>query len=79
MTTETDEYVTERPYLVAYFDQYNRPLAYTSHFTADHAETTGAAKLGREIGTGAIVARVDFYELNPETMTYFATGEQMEW
>lgn len=84
MTTDRaairDEYVTERPYLVCYWDEYNRPLGYTSHFTAEHAETTAAARLGRIDDNGATVARVTFAEIDtPGALYYTPTTEEMEF
>lgn len=80
MTTKTDEYVTDHPYLVAYFDEYNRPLGYTSHRTAEHAETTATARLGRIDDNGSTVSRVTFAEIDNLLNPYYvATGEEMEW
>ena len=80
MSTNSDEYVTERPYLVAYWDQYARPIGYTSHVTEADAETTATSQLGRILNrTGATVALARFYELNTTTNTYDATGAEMEF
>ena len=80
-TTTTDAaraYVETHPHLVAYWDQYGRPVGYTSHRTDVDAENSAAAHLGEMRGNGAMIARASFYELDPETTTYNATGAEME-
>lgn len=82
MTTTTDAaraYVETHPHLVAYWDQYGRPVGYTSHQSDIDAETTATNQLGRILNrTGATVALARFYELNTTTNNYDATGAEME-
>lgn len=80
LTEQRNEYVAERPHLVCYWDEYNRPIGYTSHFTAEHAETTATARLGRIDNNGNTVARVTFAEIDtPGALYYTPTTEEMEF
>lgn len=74
----TAEYVETHPHLVTYWDQYGRPVGYTSHRTDVDAENSATWQLGREINAGAIITRAKFYELDPATNTYTYTQTDME-
>lgn len=74
----TAEYVVTHPYLVSYWDQYGRPVGYTSHTSDWDAETAALRQIGTRTGTGAIITRAKFYELDPATNTYAYLNTDIE-
>ena len=84
MTTETPPHVRDlletRPFMVAYWDQFGRPVGYTSHHDEAAAERAATNTLGKILSrTGALVTLARFHELDTETMTYTYNNNEMEF